>query len=54
MLARQATCPEDKALILAMAEGWRVLAEKTIDMELTIPYLEPDPTLDRMDGEELQ
>jgi hypothetical protein len=37
-----------------MAEGWRVLAEKATDMELTIPYLEPGPALDRKDGEKLQ
>ena len=53
-LARQATCPEDMALLLAMAEGWRVLAEKATDMEPTIPYLEPGPALDRKDGEKLQ
>ena len=53
-LARQATCPEDKALLLAMAEGWRVLAEKATDMEQTIPYLEQGPALDRKDGEKLQ
>jgi hypothetical protein len=53
-LARQATCPEDKALLLAMAEGWRVLAEKATDREQTIPYLEQGPALDRKDGERLQ
>jgi hypothetical protein len=53
-LARQATFPEDKALLLAMAEGWRVLAERATDMEQTIPYLEQGPALDRKDGEKLQ
>ena len=32
-LAASARNPEDKALLLAIAEGWRVLAERAADME---------------------